>query len=185
MFEVSFGKYKGHCHTPGLPTLVNEYVERARLAEQIDLSNSEGTAAFFAVGEQNAWPFLVVAQRCVPGEDSGFHPGALIVPETGVLLIGAGERILAYDLTEPSRIWEDFADTGFWSWDRFGEFVLMSAELELAAWNIRAQKLWTTYVEPPWSYTVEDATVHLDVMGKKSRFTVDAGPGKERTTPCT
>ena len=84
MFEVSFGKYKAFCHAPGLPTLINEYIEHARLAEQIDLSNSEGTAAFFAVGEQNSWPFLVVAQWCVPGEGSGFHPGALIVPETVV-----------------------------------------------------------------------------------------------------
>ena len=185
MFEVSFGKYKVLCHAPGLPTLVNEYVARARLAEQIDLSNPEGSAVFFAAGEQNSWPFLVVALRCVPGEGSGFHPGALIVPETDVLLIGAGERILAYDLTGPSRIWEDSADTGFLSWDRFGGFVLMSAELELAAWDIRAHKLWTTFVEPPWSYTVEDATVYLDVMGKKSRFTLDAGPGKERAMPCT
>ena len=176
MFETSFGKYKVLCHAPGLPSMINEYVERARLAEQIDLSDSEGTAAFFAVGEQNSWPFLVVAQRCVPGEVSGFHPGALIVPETDVLFIGAGERILAYDLMGPSRIWEDSAELGFWSWDRFGAFVLMSAELELAAWDIRAQKHWATSVEPPWSYTIENDSVHLEVMGNKSRFPIEQGP---------
>ena len=177
MFETSFGKYNVLCQAPGLPALVNEYFERARLAEQIDLSNPEGTSVFFAVGEQNLWPSLVVAQRCVPGEDSGFHPGALVVPETDLVFIGAGERILAYDLVGPSRIWEDSAEMGFWSWDRFGGFVLMSAELELAAWDIRAKKLWTTFVESPWSYTVEDDAVYLDVMGEKSQFPIDEGPG--------
>ena len=176
MLETSFGKYKVLCHSPGLPASVNEYAERAQLAEQFDLSKPEGTAAFFAIGEQNLWPSLVVAQRCVPGEDSGFHPGVLVVPETDLVFIGAGERILAYDLVGPSKIWEDSADTGFWSWDRFGDFVLMSAELELAAWDIRGRKLWTTFVEPPWSYTVKDDVVYLDVVGEKSQFPIDAGP---------
>jgi len=28
----------------------------------------------------------------------------------------------------------------------------MSAELELAAWRTDGTKLWTTFVEPPWTY---------------------------------
>jgi hypothetical protein len=128
---------------------------------------------------------LVIAQRFVPGEDSGFHPGALIVPETDILFVEGGERILAYDLMKPSRIWEDTADTGFWSWDRFGDFILMSAELEMAAWDTSARKLWTTFVDPPWSYTVKNGTVYLDVMGEKRRFPLVAGPEDVRKTPST
>lgn len=41
----------------------------------------------------------------------------------------------------------------------------MLAELELAAWAMGGRKLWTMFVEPPWSYTVHEQTVTLDVMG--------------------
>jgi len=174
MFEIAVGKYKVLCHYGGLPK--GEYLQRARLAEEFDLSSSEGTAAFFAVGEPCAWPSLAVILRCIPGEQSGFHPGALVVPETDIAFLGGGELLLAYDLTGPLRLWEDSADTGFWSWDRFGDFVLMSAELELAAWDTRARKLWTTFVEPPWSYTVHEGKVCLDVMGKVSSFPLATGP---------
>lgn len=51
----------------------------------------------------------------------------------------------------------------------------MAAELELAAWTSSGEKLWTTVVEPPWSYQVFDDLVQLDVMGKntESRPTPD------------
>ena len=65
---------------------------------------------------------------------------------------------------------------GFWAWDRFGDFVVMSAELELAAYSIDARRLWTTKVEPPWTYSVQDGNIHLDVMGKKSSFPIATGP---------
>ena len=60
----------------------------------------------------------------------------MIIPETSLLMIGAGERLLAYDLETPRRLWEDEAEAGFWGWERHGGLVLMSAELELAAWDI-------------------------------------------------
>ena len=100
----------------------------------------------------------------------------MIVPETDTLFVGCGERILAYNLNEPSRIWEDFAEIGFWAWDRYKDFVLMFAELEFAAWDIHANELWTTFVEPPWSYTIEDRLINLEVMGKKSNFHINLGP---------
>ena len=65
---------------------------------------------------------------------------------------------------------------GFWSWSRFGEFVLMAAELELAAWTTQAEKLWSTFVEPPWDFSVSGDTVNLDVMGTKSTFNIATGP---------
>ncbi len=176
MFKIDTEKYSLIVHAPGLPDLFTSYVKHATLVDQIELKRDEGTAAFLAVGKPNDWPFLVVAQRCIPGENSGFHPGALIVPETDTLFIGAGERILAYNLKEPSRLWEDSAEIGFWAWDRYRDFILMSAELEFAAWDIQANKLWTTFVEPPWSYTIEDRIVHLEVMGNASQFPINIGP---------
>jgi hypothetical protein len=113
-----------------------------------------------------AWPELVVSQRFSPGAEAGFHPGILLVPETKLLLVGAGGRLLAYDLSRFALLWEDVADTGFWGWCRHRDVIVMSAELELAAWDLAGKKLWSTFVEPPWNYSVEEMALKLDVMGR-------------------
>lgn len=96
-----------------------------------------------------------------------------------VSLWGAGTRLLAYDLQEPRRLWEDAADSGFWGWRRHGDTIVMSAELELAAWTLEGNKLWSTFVEPPWLYEVRGSRVHLDVMGEKSVFELRRGPASK------
>lgn len=101
----------------------------------------------------------------------------LLVTELGILFMGAGERLLAYDCSNtPRRLWMDQADTGFWSWSRYGDVVLMSAELEFAAWSIEGVKLWSTFVEPPWTYTVAQGKINLDVMGRHTSFLIEKGP---------
>jgi hypothetical protein len=122
------------------------------------------------------WPFLCITQRY--HREGGGHPGVLLVPETGILFIGAGERLLAYDLRGPVRLWEDQADMGFHTWQRHGDWVLMSSELDLAAWDIRGVKRWSTFVEPPWSYQVDGNTVRLEVMGTPSSFSLESGPAR-------
>jgi hypothetical protein len=174
MFSVSFGEYTVLC-SAGLPEIYQHYVERARLTEEFDLRESDGEICFLGVGRGSSWPFLVVAQRYAPA-GYGFNPGILLIPETDVVLVGAGDRLLAYDLVAPKRLWEDAADCGFWSWARNQTYVLMSAELELAAWDLQGKKLWSTFVEPPWEYEVNDGLVELDVMGNKSSFPVSLGP---------
>ena len=62
------------------------------------------------------------------------------------------------------------------AWKRHGEVVLMSAELELAAWDLQGNKLWSAFVEPPWTYEVHGTRVALEVMGQRSDFNVTAGP---------
>ncbi len=52
----------------------------------------------------------------------------------------------------------------------------MSAELELAAWDRLGTKLWTRFVEPPWSFRVIDNRVHLDIMGVKTDFPIIGQP---------
>lgn len=96
----------------------------------------------------------------------------------GGCFIGAGTRLLAYDSRSGAwrRQWVDEADVGFWGWRRHGDSVLMSAELELAAWTIEGEKLWTTFVEPPWGYDVVGDEVRLDVMGTKTVFGLRNGP---------
>jgi hypothetical protein len=176
MFKVTVGEYNLLCRSQGLPNTYPEYVKHARLAEEINFGAAEGDLCFLAVAKGSEWPLLVVAQVYSPTVDGGFHPGALLVAETGILFLGAGERLLAYELGSPRRLWEDAADVGFWGWARHGGVVLMSAELEIAAWDTRGRKLWSTFAEPPWDYEVVDGRVELDVMGKKSSFPISVGP---------
>jgi hypothetical protein len=89
-------------------------------------------------------------------------------------------RIL-YDPRRPrSRLvrglWVDAANTGFWAWALHGDVVIMSAELELAAWTDAGEKLWMTSMEPPWTYTVSDGTLALDVTGRVQSFSLRRGP---------
>jgi hypothetical protein len=62
----------------------------------------------------------------------------------------------------------------------WGDVVVMSAELELAAWTTTGEKLWTTFVEPPWEYAVEGDSLVLDVMGTKSSFGLRRSPARAR-----
>lgn len=174
MFKVGVGEHTLLVHRGPLPSMYSEYRKRAALADELDLDGSEGEPCFVAVAKSGEWPSLIVAQRFQPCV-AGFDPGALLVPETRVLFIGAGERLLAYSLDGPKQLWKDRADCGFWSWQQYGNFVIMSAELELATWDLRGRKLWTTFVEPPWSYQVEDELIHLDVMGWKTILSIVDG----------
>ena len=154
----------------GLPSTFDHYCSHAKLLEQFDMKASEGDFSFVSAGHvEGDWPELVVAQRFSPAQ-GGFDPGIAFLPDSHLLFVGAGTRLLAYDLTTPSRLWEDEADTGFWSWAVYPSAVLMAAELELAAWDRTGQKLWSRFVEPPWNYRVVRNTVHLDVMGRRSEF---------------
>jgi hypothetical protein len=47
--------------------------------------------------------------------------------------------------------------------------------LELAAWDPQGEKLWSTFVEPPWDYRVTGDRVQLDVIGRKSDFELAQG----------
>jgi hypothetical protein len=165
MFTVGFGSYQLHCLYDGLPDTLADYVRHAVLAEQIDLSNAEGKFCFIALKRAiDDWPSLVIAQRYQPAENA-FFPGALLVPEANRLFVGAGTRLLCYDITKPARLWEDAADCAFWSWTQDGSEVFMAAELELAAFDTSGKKLWTRTVEPPWAFKLESNRITLNIMG--------------------
>jgi hypothetical protein len=163
-----------------LPSLFDTYVARAEFVDLVDLDSEEGGTLFFGGGDVQGWPLVVIAFRYSPA-GYGFTPGVLLVPETRTLFLGGGERLLAYSLGKPAaRLWTDSANTGFWGWQRHGAFVVMAAELELAVWDTSGRKLWSTFVEPPWTYSVADGLVKLDVMGTVSSFPIETGPTWDR-----
>lgn len=165
MFTLGFGPYQLLCLYDGLPDMLAEYVNRAALADQIDMPNPEGKFCFVALKRPgDVWPSLVVAQRYQPA-DGVFFPGALSVHETDRLFIGAGTRLLCYDIVAPSQLWEDSAECAFWSWTHDATGIFMAAELEFAAFDLSGAKLWTRFVEPPWDFKLEPDRIVLDVMG--------------------
>jgi hypothetical protein len=176
MFFISFGEYELFCQDGDLPFMHEEYAQRATLVEDFAVADSGGESICFCAARRRGqdWPSLAITQRYSPAV-AGFNPGVLVVPETDRLFLGAGRRLLAYDLSAPSRLWEDEADTGFLFWSRYGEIVVMAAELEIAAWDVRGRKLWSRFVEPPWCYRVEGASVILDVMGTVTRLDLSTG----------
>lgn len=174
MISFAVDKYTVRVHQGDLPQLHLDYKKNAKLYDKIETSD-EGEYSFIGIGERLAWPHLCVVLRY---RDAAwlFSPGVLLVPETGIVFIGGGEHALVYDLQIPRLLWNEHAHY-FWGWQRHGDVVLMSAELEFTAWTITGEKLWSTFVEPPWEYKVENGEVLLDVMDERSAFPLDAGPG--------
>lgn len=175
--EVAIGTHRVIASAGELPEMLASYRAHAKLAEDFP-DPADGAQSFFGVSARHAeWPELVVTQKYWPA-GYGFRPGLLIVPQTNVVFIGAGARLLAYTLAdEPRRLWEDRTSLGFWSWGLHGDVVVMAAEVEIAAWTADgAKKLWSAGVEPPWTYEVDGAIVRLDVMGAKRSFPLGSGP---------
>lgn len=134
MFHLTFGSYT-ILIADHLPLQDEVYREHASLVvyRASDAPGKQNDFLYLAVSQSNQeFPFLIVTQHYSPGPDAGFYPGVLLLPETSLLFIGAGERLLAYRLEPTALLWEDSADTGFWGWKKYKDALLMSAELELA-----------------------------------------------------
>ncbi len=166
LFKFTCGPYTINL-ADSLPPMYYSYCRHAQLVETFALEGSYSALCYLAVARGHDWPFLIVAQRYSPGPESGFFPGVLFIPETNLLMLGAGERLLAYSLNDsPCRLWEYELPGGFWQWERSQERIVMSSENELAVWDISGQKRWDFSVEPPWQYAIEGDTIHV-YMGDK------------------
>lgn len=180
MFQIIVHGYTLSCFSGGLPEYYEVYRQEAKLVDEIDLdsiSSHWADTCFLAVQKDETWPFLVVAQKYAPSGLGSSYPQALIIPETQMLFLGAGERIAAYRLDPPEKVWQDTAELGFHAFDRHGQFVIMRAELGIAVWTIQGKKEWAQFVEPPWTYMIDNETMHLDVMGYVLSFPLGSGPG--------
>ncbi|HEU5374606.1 MAG TPA: hypothetical protein VFV38_04130 [Ktedonobacteraceae bacterium] len=165
LFRFTSGQYTISL-ADSLPPMYYSYCQSAQLVDTFEIEGLHQSLCYLSVTRGHGWPFLIVAQRYSPGPSSGFYPGALFVPETSLLLLGAGERLLAYALDEPARLWECALPGGFWQWERSQESIIMSSENRLATWDIYGQKRWDFSVEPPWQYALDGDTVYV-YMGEK------------------
>jgi len=126
--------------------------------------------------EQQEKPLLLLIRPYEFGPGMWLYPGALLVPETGLLLVGVGEQVFGYRLDPPAKLWQEAAEEGFWKWQRYQDVCLMTAELELAAWDVQGNRLWSIFVEPPWTYRLHDRTIEVEVMGVKTSFPLEGPP---------
>ena len=166
MNSVRMGDWELRIEDGSLPSIFASYLKNAEFVDQIDVNNAEGRFHFLGVSKgetNNGWPSVIVAQK-YKDHQQAFSPGFLLVPDTSLIFVGAGERLLCYDIEEKMRLWEDETDCGFWGWSQSGPYVLMSAELEFGVWGQSGEKLWSTFVEPPWSFEIMGSIVKLDVM---------------------
>jgi hypothetical protein len=163
----------------GVPPLYDAYREHAEVADEFAVDAPEGRLLFVGVsGSGDPWPRLSVLQRFEPCA-GGSTPGVAVGAAGDLVLIGAGERLLAHRFTprQVVRLWEGVAAGGFLGWDVRPDAVLAAAELELTAWSPDgAEQWWTVPVEPPWSHRVQDGRVLLDVMGERTAFPLRSGP---------
>ncbi len=160
-----------------LPPLYSDYLKNAAYVDETDILNPDGRFYFLGLSKGEAgsgWPSLVLSQKYQDSKEI-FSPGALLAAETSLLFVGAGERLLCYDVEKQVRLWEDWTEFGFWKWNRFEDYILMSAELEFAVWDLSGQKLWSTFVEPPWEFEVQGPFVHLNVMGQLRKLRLSDG----------
>lgn len=173
-FQFTCGNYTLRL-ADSLPPMYYSYCQRARLVETFELEGSYSSLCYLSVARSHGWPFLIVAQRYSPGPQSGFYPGALLIPETNLLFLGAGERLLVYTLEEPVRLGEYHLPGGFWQWERVQDRVILSSENELAVWDIHGRKRWDFALEPPWQYALEDDTIHVSMGGKQTALHCERG----------
>src|SRR5258708_17236896 len=179
MFQIVAHGYTLSCFSGWLPEYYEVYREKAKLVDEIDLTRDVSHSAdvcFLAVQKGLEWPFLVVAQKYA-SSGLGSYPQVLIIPETDMLFLGAGERVLTYRLAPVEKVGQESAELGFQAFERYGQFVIMRAELEVAVWTIQGKKQWSQFVEPPWTYRVEQDAMSVDVMGHVLTFPLSTGPG--------
>lgn len=150
--------------------------ERRIAVDRLAAEDDDRPPVYVLVHRAGGAPTLMVVGRLREGFGCGVH----VVPDSGVLFFGCGESVCAYDMASGTKLHQDITPYAFHSWNRHGEVVLMSGELEVAAFALDGTKLWSAVVESPWDYGVNGANMYTLVMGHKVEFPLRDGPGEKK-----
>jgi len=156
------------------PAALDAYRRTAELSHSLGLAGDGYAFVALARAEDEHASLVAEGSFTIAG---GRGPGVLVVPATQQVFLGTGSALTAFDRRSGrwKRTWVDQAEAGFWDWSEHADVVLMAAELELAAWTEDGRKLWSRFVEPPWSYTVEGPQIRLNIMGEVSLLSLRDG----------
>jgi len=182
-FQISIGDY----------TLIwamgrdayNRHLLTATVVEEMSPTDGVGQVAVLAVHEgSRREPVLLIGHGYTPRGHDAIQLGALLVPGTRVLFVGTQDLVVAYDLGTIKRLWRERVTAGFLDWQRHGAYVVMSAGMELAVWDLYGSKQWSTCVEPPYGYTIAAGMMRLTAMGVTTSFSLVTGPSEGTAFPC-
>ena len=174
MIEFSFDKYKIVVQLSERPVTYDLWLQHAKYFDVADLTK-EGTPVYIGISQGKGWHEDVIAFSADPVDYGGFYPGFLLVAETDTFFIGAGTVIKIYDLKNHKKVFQKELSVGFWGWERFGEYVVMLEELEFGIYDLSGAQLWSTFVEPPWTYKIDNDIITLDVMDETTRRNIKTG----------
>ena len=172
MFEVGAGGFRVVMSSDAPHGLDERRISVDRPAAE----DEDRAPVYVLVHRAGGAPTLMIVGRLREGYGCGVH----IVPDTGVLFFGGGESVCAYDMASGTKLHQDITPYAFHSWNRHGDVILMSGELEVAAFALDGTKLWSATVESPWDYGVSGANMYTLVMGHKVEFPLRDGPGEKK-----
>jgi hypothetical protein len=147
--------------------------ERRIHVDRPSAEDEDGEERYVLVHRAGGAPTLLVIGHVREGYGCGVH----IVGETGVMFYGCGESVCAYDIATGTKLHHDITPHAFHSWNRHDDVVIMSGELEVAAYALDGTKLWSATVESPWDFGVTGEKMYTLVMGHRVEFPLREGPG--------
>jgi len=174
---VNVGRYRLTVYPSGLP---GDYAELSARATLVDQSGHSEQGRWYCLSVECGAETVLVVSRKRRGPFS--TPEALVIPETEVLFLGGAGRLLICDLKTPRRLCEHPVSSEFDRMARFEDAVLLAAQREFAAWDIRGAMLWNSLdaiaIEPPWGYAVRNGVVRLEGKSAAMTFPLMEGPRK-------
>lgn len=177
MIEFSIANYNIQIYIQEPPGSLDYYRERAKFIDEQDLSrkgtNDVELYIIISKGFQNP-DYSIIAFSSFPIGVAGFRPGLHYESETDVLFIGAGTRIKTYRLSDNKLIFEKNDGLGFWSWNRYSDYIIQQAETDIRVFNLKGEELWGTYVSPPYNFHITGDKIILEFEGiVESRYLID------------
>jgi len=163
LIQFNIDKYTIAVQIGKEPDLFDMWLKYASFKD-IDGLSEAGTPIYIGIRQGEEWYSTVIAFRSDPIDYGGFHPGLLLEPMTDTLFIGAGTVIRTYDLKHQQKKFEKVLPCGFWAWTRHKDLIVMQEELEFGIYTLEGQEMWSTFVEPPWTFEIQGKEVKLNVM---------------------
>lgn len=179
MIQFNFDKYNIAVQIGKEPDIFDMWLKHSSFNDMDGLSK-EGTPIYIGAGKGEEWYNTVIAFRSDPIDYGGFHPGLLVAPETNTLFVGAGTVIRTYDLKQQKKRFEKELPCGFWGWIRHNDLVIMQEELQFGIYTLDGQEIWSTYVEPPWTFEIHGGLVTLNVMDEITYRDLRTGEQKNK-----
>ncbi|PZR31072.1 MAG: hypothetical protein DI538_21615 [Azospira oryzae] len=156
------------------PVIMDYYRKHSIFIDEKDLSN-QGTEFYVIISKGILHPsYSIIAFSSDPIGYAGFNPGIHYEKSSDTLFIGAGTTIKTYRLFDNKKIFQKNHGFGFWGWSKHGDYIIQQEETELGVFNLKGEKLWETFVSPPYEFNIDGEDIILkfdDVIERRNLIT--------------